>query len=102
MQEPRQYSESPGTLRTSQAVSMSGPGSIVQMEHDSILIMSIDKWSKQDDCYKILHHAYLEQLLKKGHFRMPRQIDRHRVISCRSFPLWGRLFQSCVRQTAKA
>ena len=89
MQEPKQYSESPGTLRASQAVSMSGPGSIVQMEHDSILIMSIDKWSQQADCYKILHHAYLEQLLKKGHFRMPRQIDRHRVISCRSFPLWG-------------
>ena len=26
---------------------------------------------------------------KKDHFRMPRQIDKHRVISCRSFPLWG-------------
>ena len=90
MQEtPVQYFESPGTLRTSQIITMSGPGSIVQMEHDSILMMSIDKWSQQVNYYKILSHPYLEQLLKKDHFRMPRQIDKHRVISCRSFPLWG-------------
>ena len=65
MQEHGQYSESPGALRASQIITMSGPGSIVQMEHDSILVMSIDAWSKQDNYYKILSHPYLEQLLKK-------------------------------------
>lgn len=85
----RRYLESPGSLRASQIITMSGPGSIVQMEHDSILVMSIDLWSRQDDSYKILSHPYLEQLLKKDHFRMPLQIDKHRVISCRSFPLWS-------------
>lgn len=89
MQEYGQYAESPGALRASQIIAMSGPGSIVQMEHDSIMVMSIDSWSKQGSYYKILSHPYLEQLLKKDHFRMPRQVDRHRVISCRSFPLWG-------------
>lgn len=86
---PGQYVESPGALRASQLISMSGPGSIVQMEHDSILVMSIDTWSNHDDSYKILKHPYLEQLLKKDHFKMPLQSGRRRVVSCRSFPLWG-------------
>ena len=85
----KQYSESPGTLRTSQIITMCGPGAIVQTEHDSILVMSIDVWSKNKAHYEILYHPYLEQLLKKDHFKMPRQIGKHQVISCRSFPEWG-------------
>ena len=80
---------SPGALRASQLVTMFGPGAIVQMEHDSVLVMGIDTWSKKESYYKKLNHPYLQQLLEKKHFKMPRQVDRHRVISCRSFPLWG-------------
>ena len=91
------YADSPGTLRASQAVTTFGPGAIVQMEHDSVLVMGIDSWAKsrKNDVedygghYKKINHPYLEQLLEKDHFRMPRQVERRRVISCRSFPLWG-------------
>lgn len=85
----KKYSESPGSLRGSQLTTTFGPGSIVQMEHDSVLVMGIDTWSSREEDYKTLNHPYLEQLLAKSHFKMPRQVGKHRVISCRSFPLWG-------------
>ena len=85
----KEYSESPGSLRGSQLITTFGPGSIVQMEHDSVLVMGIDTWSTREEDYKILTHPYLEQLLGKDHFKMPRQVGKHRVISCKSFPLWG-------------
>ena len=88
-EEFKRYSESPGALRASQIITTFGPGAVVQMEHDSVLVMGIDTWNKSEDYYKKLGHPYLEQLLEKSHFKMPRQVGRHRVLSCRSFPLWG-------------
>ncbi len=85
----KNYSESPGSLRGSQLTTTFGPGSIVQMEHDSVLVMGIDTWSKREEDYERLHHPYLEQLLAKSYFKMPRQVSKHRVISCKSLPLWG-------------
>ena len=83
------FHDSPGTLRPSQITTMFGPGSLVQMEHDSVIIMGIDMWSKDEKHYKKLSHPHLEAILGKDHFRMPRSVGRSRVISCRSFPAWG-------------
>ncbi len=83
------FSESPGGLRPSQITTTFGPGSLVQMEHDSVIVMGLDTWSKSDKHYKKLSHPYLEEILGKDHFRMPRSIGKSRVISCKSFPIWG-------------
>ena len=82
------YPESAGTIRPSQLVSMFGPGSLVQTEHDSIMVMGPDSWSSRRERYRVLRHAYLEALLGKTHFRMPKA-DHVMVVSCRSFPTWG-------------
>lgn len=89
MQERPDFSESPGTLRPSQIVTTFGPGSIVQMEHDSVIVMSTDTWNTSDKHYEKVNHPYLESLLDKDHFRMPRSVGKSRAISCKSFPVWG-------------
>lgn len=79
----------PGTLRPSQVITSFGPGSIAQMSHDSVLVMGFDRWSQHADHYKRLNHPYLEELLRKDHFRMPISMDGPGTITCRSFPTWG-------------
>ena len=51
------------------------------------MVMGPDSWDGRPGGYKILHHAYLEALLGKAHFRMPGAGGM--VVSCRSFPTWG-------------
>ena len=79
----------PGTLRPSQVITSFGPGSIAQMAHDSVLVMGFSRWSRHIEDYKTLNHPYLEELLGKDHFRMPRATDGPGAITCRSFPTWG-------------
>lgn len=83
------FSGAPGMLRPSQVITSFGPGSIAQMTHDSVLIMGFDRWSRKDDTYRILHHPYLQELLGKDEFRMPRAADGPGTIACRTFPTWG-------------
>lgn len=78
-----------GTVRPSQLISSFGPGSLVQTRNDSVVIMGPDSWAEHSGHYKVIHHAYLEALLDKTHFRMPYVDDRKMVVSCRSFPTWG-------------
>ena len=86
---------SPGRIRPSQLITAFGPGSLVQTEHDSVIIMGPGSWSKSASNYKTLRHAYLEALLGKSHFRMPAGEGAvgaavgARVVTCRSFPTWG-------------
>ena len=89
MSDRTDFSESPGTLRPSQIVTTFGPGSVVQMEHDSVIVMGTDTWNTSDKYYEKINHPYLESLLDKDHFRMPRSVGKSRAISCRSFPVWG-------------
>ena len=77
-----------GNIRPSQMISAFGPGSLVQLEHDSVIITGIDGWERAQD-YKVLHHPVLEVMLKKSHFRMPRQSTESPVVTCKSFPRWG-------------
>lgn len=87
-----EFLESPGSLRPSQVITTFGPGSIVQMADDSVLIMGLQAWKQDKDDkkrYKRLTHPFLEQLLNKDHFKMPRSLESSRVLPCRSFPTWG-------------
>ena len=83
------YADSPGSLRPSQIITTFGPGSIVQMANDSVLIMGLQSWPSDKHRYKILHHPFLEQILNKEEFRMPISVNKNRVIPCTSFPKWG-------------
>lgn len=89
MSSQKNFTVSPGVLRPSQLTTIFGPGSLVQMEYDSVIIMGIDTWSDLEKHYKKLNHPYLEAILDKDHFRMPWSPDQSRIISCRSFPSWG-------------
>lgn len=83
------YIPSPGKIRPNQIITTFGPGSIVQTEHDSVLVMGIDFWTNRDK-YIRKNHMYLEKITKKDHFRMPRQEKpTNRTIGCTSFPKWG-------------
>ena len=84
---------SAGTVRPSQLITTFGPGSLVQTRNDSVIVMGPDSWARQEGRYKVIHHAYLEALLGKTHFRMPSAGAgagaRAMVVACRSFPTWG-------------
>jgi hypothetical protein len=88
-EEKEQYIPSPGKLRPNQIITTFGPGSIIQLQHDSVLVMGIDFWAHKSE-YPIKHHHYLEKICRKEHFRMPMVSDsKQNVVSCRSFPSWG-------------
>ena len=88
----------PGSLRPSQLITTFGPGALVQMEHDSVIVMGADMWAKDEKHYRILHHPDLEWLLEKDHFRMPYPINDAPLISCVSFPQWGVCSSCCSLQ----
>lgn len=81
---------SAGAVRPSHLITMFGPGSLVQTRNDSVVVMGPESWAKPAGHYKVIHHAYLEALLGKTHFRMPSAGGgREQVVACRSFPTWG-------------
>ena len=43
----------PGKLRPSQIVTTFGPGSIINMEHDAIMLMGLHKWKENADDKKV-------------------------------------------------
>lgn len=80
---------SPGKLRPTQLITTHGPGSFVQTENDSVMIMAIDFWSHKDEYIK-KHHMYLQKITKKDYFLMPNSKEQsYRTIACISFPTWG-------------
>ena len=95
----------PGEVRSSQLITTWGPGSIVQMEEDSVIVMGLDMWPEafttEEDLtkYKVIHHPFLESICDKEHFRMPQSEDKIRAgIPCNSFPTWGYCsFKGCRR-----
>ena len=56
----------PGKLRPSQIVTTFGPGSIINMEHDAIMLMGLHKWKDNRDdkrYFQNINHPYLQNLL---------------------------------------
>lgn len=80
---------SPGKIRPSQLVTSYGPGSLLQTNFDSVLIMGIDFWFNKNKYVK-KNHTYLQQITKRNHFREPKKENpNNRNIACISFPRWG-------------
>ena len=85
-----------GKVRNSQIITTWGPGALVQLDKDNVIVTGLDKWpeafSNEDSLskYKVLHHPYLERICKKEYFRMPQSDDDPRVaIPVVSFPTRG-------------
>lgn len=79
----------PGKIRPSQLITTFGPGSIISLENDSILVKGIDFWANRDNYIK-KHHLYLQKITKKSKFLMPYVSDKSKIsICCKSFPQWG-------------
>ena len=83
---------SPGDMRPSQLIHGFGPGSILSMENDAVMILGCQVWPKKDPenkRYEILKHPHLTKLLNVTHLRMPFSRGGARVIPAISFPQWG-------------
>ena len=57
------YLTDAGEVRPSQLITNFGPGSVVNMRHDTVMIYGCNWWPKEDDKkrYRTLHHELLEK-----------------------------------------
>lgn len=85
-----------GMIRHSQLITTFGPGALVNIEHDTVMILGLQDWpdSKEKGWFKRVDHPYLSQQLGVNHFKMPSS-DKSRI-PCISFPQW-KICQSCHR-----
>lgn len=87
-----------GSIRPSQLISTFGPGSIVNLEHDTVMILGLQFWprdSNEKKFFKKVTHPYLSRQLQKSYFKMAISDDRS-AIPCISFPQWA-VCQECHR-----
>ena len=78
-----------GSIRPSQLISTFGPGSLANMERDTVMILGLEFWPHEDEkLFKRINHPYLSKQLKKNYFKMPVS-DKESAIPCMSFPRWG-------------
>ena len=61
-----------GDLRPSQLITNHGPGAVVAMRNDCVMIYGCHLWPKKEDGkrYRILHHELLQKKLKVSRFLM--------------------------------
>ncbi|MCH7646991.1 MAG: DUF1998 domain-containing protein [Thaumarchaeota archaeon] len=88
-----------GSIRPSQLISSFGPGSLVNLEYDTVLILGLQFWPRntlEKKYFKKVIHPYLSRQLEKSHFRMPISNERTSAIPCISFPQWA-VCQNCNR-----
>ena len=80
-----------GDLRPSQLITNHGPGAVIAMRSDCVMIYGCHLWPKKEDSkrYRILHHELLQKKLKVSRFRMPLSRDKAKNLPCFSFPRWG-------------
>ena len=82
----------PGKLRPSQIITTFGPGSIINMEHDAIMLMGLHKWKDNTDdkrFFQNINHPYLQNLLNVSYFKMPVTVKGDSAVPCISFPQYG-------------
>ena len=88
-----------GAIRPSQLISSFGPGSLVNLEHDTVMILGLQFWPRnthEKKYFKKVSHPYLSRQLEKSHFKMPISNERTSAIPCISFPQWA-VCQDCNR-----
>ena len=79
----------PGKIRPSQLVTTFGPGSIVDLPHDSVMIMGLEWWPKDPTRYETIHDERLQAWLglKELHVPVtPQESDGH--VPCLPFPVY--------------
>lgn len=80
---------SPGRIRTSQLITTFGPGAILSLQNDSVIVKGIDFWFHRKEFVK-KNHIFLSRITKKSHFRIPHvKKSKSLVIAVRTFPQWG-------------
>lgn len=87
-----------GAIRPSQLITSFGPGSLVNLEHDTVMILGLQFWPRDNNekkFFKKVSHPYLSRQLEKSHFKMPVS-GGGSAIPCISFPQWG-VCQKCHR-----
>ena len=87
-----------GSIRPSQLITSFGPGSLVNLEHDTVMILGLQFWpsdSNEKKFFKRVSHPYLARQLEKNYFKMPISGDKS-AIPCISFPQWA-VCQECHR-----
>ena len=87
-----------GSIRPSQLITNFGPGSVVNLEHDTVMILGLQFWprdSNEKKFFKKVIHPYLSRQLEQSYFKMPISDDKS-AIPCISFPQWG-VCQKCHR-----
>ncbi len=85
-----------GQLRPSQVVTTFGPGSIVDLREDSVMILGLDFWPSAPDTYRVIHEPRLEASLRVKEFHIPTSGDDEPNIPCVTFPEY-RSCASCER-----
>lgn len=86
-----------GTIRPSQLINTFGPGSLLNLEHDTVMILGLQFWPRDVEgkkSFKRVSHPYLSMQLEKNFFKMP--ADTTSAIPCISFPQW-KVCQKCHR-----
>jgi len=87
-----------GSIRPSQLITSFGPGSLVNLEHDTVMILGLQFWKRdtnEEKFFKRVSHPYLSRQLEKNYFKMPISGDKS-AIPCISFPQWA-VCQECHR-----
>ena len=87
-----------GTIRLSQLIDTFGPGSLVNLQNDTVMILGLEFWPKNTEHNKYIKeisHPYLSQQLKRNFFQLLVS-DGKSHIPCISFPQW-KLCQRCHR-----
>lgn len=79
---PQQYPAKGGKLRPSQLITTFGPGAVVDLPDDSVMIAGIDEWPQGP----VIHEHRLEQALGVDYFRMPSLKKPGGDIPCVRFP----------------
>ena len=77
----------PGQLRPSQIVTTFGPGSIVDLPKDSVIVLGLDFWPNQPAQYRPIAEPRLERVLRVKGFRVPVSEEELANVPCSTFPL---------------
>lgn len=79
---PRQYPAKGGTIRPSQIITTFGPGAVVDLPDDSVMVAGIDDWPPG----VIIREHRLEQALAIDYFRSPALKKAGGDVPCVRFP----------------
>src|SRR5207245_5083153 len=81
-----------GQVRPSQIVTTFGPGSIVDLRTDSVMMLGLDAWPSFPSCYKTIQEPRLEAILRVRELHVPVSASNDGNVPTTSFPK----FRTCA------